>query len=354
MKEQMRKLKIVVALMLVVAISVIGIDCNRKTARATVQQGKPVKVAVFLLDFTDDLISDIRRNLEDVQKTNSGKVEYTFYDSKSSEEIQNENLDKVLSEGVDLILLNIVNRGDAEGVINRIKEVNIPVILFNREPVTPVPIQSYNRALYIGSDPKQDGILQGKMLVDTWNASRGNIDKNRDEKMQYVMLQGESDNGEAIDRTKYSVSTIEKAGIKTQEIAIEVCNWREDLAYNATKKLLSKYKSQIEVIIANDDTMAIGAIKALQEIGFNNGNKEKTIPVVGVDITEKAKEFIEKGYMLGSVLQDPKAYAESLYDVGMNLVNKRNPVEGTQYKLDETGVAIRIPKTEVFYKNIYL
>ncbi len=80
----------------------------------------------------------------------------------------------------------------------------------------------------------------------------------------------------------------------------------------------------------------------------------KTIPVVGVDLIPKAREFIEKGYMLGSVLQAPKDQAEALYLCGMNLVENKNPIKGTKYEFDESGVAIRIPQTEIFYKNIFL
>ena len=76
------------------------------------------------------------------------------------------------------------------------------------------------------------------MLIDAWNTSREYIDKNNDKIMQYIMLEGESDHTEAIERTKYSVSTIEAAGIKTQQIALEICNWREDLAYNAIKIII--------------------------------------------------------------------------------------------------------------------
>lgn len=39
---------------------------------------KPAKVAVFLLDFTDDLISAIGENLKNIQKENPGTVEYTY------------------------------------------------------------------------------------------------------------------------------------------------------------------------------------------------------------------------------------------------------------------------------------
>lgn len=199
----------------------------------------------------------------------------------------------------------------------------------------------------------QAGILQGKMLIDLWNSSKKIIDRNNDGILQYYMLEGEGDNTEATERTKYVISTIEKSGIKTQQVGVDFADWSEKDAYKYTKEVFGKYSSDIDVIIANDDSMAIGAVKALQEYGYNKGEKSKTIPVVGVDVIPKAKEFIEKGYMLGSVYQDPKDYAEALYEVGMNLINYKNPVADTKYTLDDTKVSIRIPHTNYFYNNIF-
>lgn len=105
-------------------------------------------------------------------------------------------------------------------------------------------------------------------------------------------------------------------------------------------------------MIANDDTMAIGAIQALQSYGYNKGDKTKTIPVVGIDAVPEVRELISKGIILGSQFQDPKDIAQALYTVGMNLVYNRNPVDSTQYKLDETGVAIRLPYQEYVSKSI--
>lgn len=351
MKDFRKKLFIIVGLLFITILvqNYASIDASSISS----QRGS-IKVAAFLYDFKDDLIGDIRKSLEDIQNENKGSVEYIFYDSKSDENVQNQNIDKVLSEGVDLILLNIVNRDNAQSIINKIKGTNIPVILFNREPTTSLPIQSYNRALYVGTEPEQAGTLQGRMLIDAWNASKLYIDKNSNNTMEYVMLQGEIDNTEAIQRTRYSVSTVEGAGINVKRIDFEVCNWNEDLAYDAIKKILLKHGNQIEVIIANDDTMAIGAIRALQEQGYNKGDKSKTIPVVGVDIVPKAKELIEKGFMLGSVSQNPREYADVLHISGMNLINRRSPIYGTRYQLDSSGTAIRIPQTEYLYNNIFL
>ena len=314
---------------------------------------KPVKVAALLINFTDDYISLVRKSLEDIQKVNPGKVEFTFYDGKSNQSIQDEQIDKVLNEGVDLILLQLINNKDkttVQKVIDEIRKNKIPVILFNREPITTEAIKAYPKSLYIGVDAKQDGIMQGQILIDAWNNNRDSIDKNHDGIMQYVMLAGERDNIVASNRTKYAISTLEQAGIKTNELAAVFAYWTRELAQSVIESLFLRYNRNIEVIIANDDSMALGAIKALQSQGYNTGDKEKTIAVIGVEGLPEAQELIKKGMMLGTIFQDPKALAEALYTVGMNLVKNQNPLEGTTYKFDDTGVSIRIPN-QIIYKQ---
>ena len=93
------------------------------------------------------------------------------------------------------------------------------------------------KLIYVGTDAKEAGMLQGKILVNAWNTNKESIDKNRDNIMQYVMLEGERNNIEAIERTKYSVSTIQQAGIKTEELALKFADWNTELL----KMLLNHY-----------------------------------------------------------------------------------------------------------------
>lgn len=106
---------------------------------------------------------------------------------------------------------------------------------------------------------------------------------------------------------------------------------------------IMQYGNKIEVVIANNDKMAIGAIQALQQYGYNKGGNTKTIPVVGVDAIPEAQELIKQGIMTGSILQDAQAMAEVTYNIGLNLVEGRNPLDGIPYEFDSTGVAVRIP-----------
>ena len=88
--------------------------------------------------------------------------------------------------------------------------------------------------------------------------------------------------------------------------------------------------------------MAIGAVKALQHYGYNIGDKAKTIPVYGINGRPEAQELIKKEFMAGSVFQNPRTYADALYTIGMNFVSGKNPIEGTNYEFDITGVVIHI------------
>lgn len=112
-----------------------------------------------------------------------------------------------------------------------------------------------------------------------------------------------------------------------------------------------KYGNRIEVIVSNNDAMAIGAIETLQKFNYNTGNTSNCIPVFEIDGILAAKDLIRKGFMTGTVVEDPNDTATALYTVGMNLVNNNPPLEDTTYKFDETGFIIRIPYVGTFSKK---
>lgn len=349
----MKNFKRILTITVIAVITIntlISLKKSLANAGLGISERPPIRVAVLLYKSDDPYISLVSQSLEEFQKKSEGKVEVTFYDGKNDQAIQNKSIDSLLQDDiVDLLLLNLVDTESAQPVINKIKEKNIPVVLFNREPNNIESVRSYNKAYFVGTNPAEAGVLQGKILIDLWNKNKKAIDANGDNIMQYIMLMGERNNLEAIGRTKYSILTINDTGIKTEEIALRVCNWDESLAKDTTEALFLQNGNRIEAIISNNDAMAIGAIEALQEYGYNQGDKTKTITVIGVDAIPAAQDLIKKGFMAGSVLQDAPTMAEAMYDIGMNLVYGKAPLDGTQYKFDDTGVAVRIPYKEYVY-----
>ena len=343
--------KIVALIMFTIIMTATFINSSKHSVYASpnTTPQKAIKAGVFLPTFYDPYLSLVKQNLENIQKENENKVEFSFYNANGNQGIQNESIDKALTDDYDLFVIVLVNSAikSIERTFNKISEKNIPLIVY-LDPNTDLInlVKSNSNAVIIGTNLQQSGVLEGKVIVDAWNTNKEDIDKNKDNTLQYIMLHGETYNPTAIARTKYSIETINAAGIKTEQLALVYCNWDRECARVSTESLLLKYGNRIEAIIANNDAMAIGAIESLQQLGYYKGDKSSYIPVVGVDAIPEARELIKEGFMTGTVLQDPKAAAEAIFSVGMNMASGKYPLDNTNYKFDYTGVVIRLPYFE--------
>ncbi len=92
--------------------------------------------------------------------------------------------------------------------------------------------------------------------------------------------------------------------------------------------------NKIEVVIANNDGMAMGAVEALKGSGAN-------IPVFGVDALAEALALIKSGDMAGTVLNDADSQAKATFELARNLANGKAATEGTQWELNNK--VVRVP-----------
>src|SRR5699024_7045639 len=143
-------------------------------------------------------------------------------------------------------------------VLDKAETADLPIVFFNREPDQDI-LQSYDNARFIGTTPEESGILQGVMAVEMWNDNL-DWDKNGDRVINLVRLTVEPDTSEAIARTEYAISKVEEAGIETNDLGQQVANWNADQAYTAVSAWISREGDNIEMVFANNDSMASGAI----------------------------------------------------------------------------------------------
>jgi methyl-galactoside transport system substrate-binding protein len=89
----------------------------------------------------------------------------------------------------------------------------------------------------------------------------------------------------------------------------------------------------IEMVFANNDDMALGAIEALKAAGYFKGGK--FMPVVGVDATAPALQALKDGTLLGTVLNDAKNQGAATAKLSMVVA------EGKQPTKDNVGYEIK-------------
>ena len=302
----------------------------------------PLKVSVLFNNYNIDFLRLLTEDMKKVEQENPGTVQYTFYDGKGSQDIQDNQLNDILAEkNVDLIMIDMVDVTHSKYVVDRIKELNIPVIFsFNGDIEA---VNSYSKSFLAQLNPMEGGILQGNIIVEAWTKNKINIDKNQNNVLEYIMLLGSPNNIISIDRSKYSVSTIKSNNIKTQELGEVFCYWSQDQAKEAVSQFLLRFGNEIEVIISVQDGMAIGAVKALQEYGYNLGNNNKKVIVVGCDGVPAALDLVNNGAMTGTVIQDSYEIANDFYTFSMNLMDNKNVIDGTNCTVDSSGQLITIP-----------
>ncbi|ADL52320.1 galactose ABC transporter substrate-binding protein [Clostridium cellulovorans] len=320
-------------------------------AKTPITTEKSFKAAVFIRSLDNYLLTDIKKSLEDIEKDQYNKIDFSFFDSKWDQGIQNEYIEKSINENYDIFVIIPVSTkiDEIKNAINKVVASNIPFILYLPTSSSLIKtVQATPRSAIVTRDVEQSGTLQGKILAKLWNTNKDTMDKSKDNVLDYVLLQGSPNYLSTIARTKYSLQALTEENIHTKQLLSVTCNWEQECAKRAIESAFLTLSNKIEAIISNNDDMAIGAIEALQKYGYNKSDKSKFIPVVGIGGSSKAKELINQGVMAGTVIEDIPTQIKALYDIGMNLISGKNITYGTNLKTN-LGNVITIPYQEYIY-----
>ena len=308
---------------------------------ATAAQAEDTRIGVTIYKFDDNFMSLMRKEINKEAKALNG-VKLLMNDSQNAQSIQNDQVDVLLSKGVKALAINLVDPAAAPTIIGKAKPDNIPVVFFNKDPGAKA-IGSYENAYYVGTDPKESGIIQGDLIAKQWKANPA-LDLNKDGKIQYVLLKGEPGHPDAEARTKYVVEQLNAKGIQTEQLFIDTGMWDAAMAKDKVDAWLSSSKAnEIEVIISNNDGMAMGALEAARAHG-------KQLPIFGVDALPEVLQLIKKGEIAGTVLNDGVNQGKAVVNLANNLSHGKPATEGTKWELKDR--VVRIPYVGVDKDNL--
>ena len=257
-----------------------------------------------------------------------------------------------------------------------------PLVWFNRQPsnsstgeLDTTALSFNENTYYVGFDANQGAELQGTMILDYIKAHIGEIDKNGDGVIGYVLAIGDIGHNDSIARTRgvrAALGTaVEKDGVIdstpvgtntdgssafVQDGTIEVdgksytvrelasqemknsagATWDAATAGNAIGTWASSFGNQIDIVASNNDGMGMAM--------FNAWSRENNVPTFGYDANSDAVAAIAEGYG-GTISQhaDVQAY--------LTLRVLRNALDGVDV---DTGIgtaddAGNVLSSDVFY-----
>ena len=283
---------------------------------------KTYKVGVAIYQFNDNFMTLYRNEIEAYFKTletDAVKYEVTIVDGKNDMAEQSNQIDNFIVQGMDVIILNLVQTSSADAIIDKVVAAGIPLVLINREPLGDKGDMSYEGILdnatvcYVGADARQSGTMQGKIVFNLPN--HGDI--NNDGVVKYIMIEGDPENVDAQYRTEFSVKYLTDNDVKVECLDDQVGNWAQAKGQELCANALAKFGMDVEVVFCNNDAMALGAAAAITAAGRTVG---EDIYLLGVDALDECVEMVKAGEMTGTVLNDHIGQSHTAVDVAVKLL----------------------------------
>ena len=341
MNKKKRRLAVVLATVTGSAVLVPS-GCSGKSE----QTEKTLRVGVITYSQDDPFINGLTDELKVQLKAMENKQRRIIVSTKSGnddQQEQNEKVEEMIDAGCDVLCINLVDRTAPSRIVRMARNEDIPVIFFNREPVRE-DLMQWEKLYYVGCDAEQSGIMQGEIAAEYIN-SHPEVDKNEDGKIQYVLLEGEAGHQDAISRTEYSVKTLMKNDVILEKLSYQLADWNRGQAENRMNRLISQYGKEIELVISNNDEMALGAVEAYRTVGYA---REDWPVIFGIDGLEDALKAVKAGEMQGSILNDRVDQAKEMAKMAVKLFegedfDQENLKEGRYYfseyqKVDSSNI----------------
>ncbi|MCD7745193.1 MAG: galactose ABC transporter substrate-binding protein [Lachnospiraceae bacterium] len=325
------------------AVACLLSGCGRETDETV----KSIKIGVTLYDQYDTFISELMTSfteyVSELEEKTGIAINIEVMDASGSQSSQNDQVRNLIEKGCDVICVNLVDRTEPTTITDLAEKNDIPIVFFNRELVEE-DLERWDQLYYVGADAFESGIMEGEIAADAF-LNDANADKNGDGICQYVVLEGEAGHQDSIVRTEYSINTIMEQGVQAEKLGYAIANWNRAQAQTKMTSMLTQYGDSIELVLANNDDMALGAIDALKA---ENIDRDDWPIVVGIDGTDVGLEAVQKGEMAGTVYNDKEGQAYQMLLLAYTLATNGD-LDDVQL---QDGKYVRMPYEKVMTETV--
>lgn len=329
----MKKIKIIKNIIsLALIISIVGSTliftsgCGQNNS-----SGSGLNFFFTIKDVDDSFRLTLQTSLETAAK-NKGATLTTQYCGSSTDQ-QVEDIKAAAKSGkYDAIICVPVNAQTALQL--EIAAGDLPVIFMNNKPDD--DNLKANKYVYVSSDEYQAGEYQAEYIYDLLN---------KPSTLNAVILMGEPNHSGTIGRTDAIKSYYKSLDVNFNLVFCDYANWSDEEA-KEMMKIFFKTNQDFDVIFCNNDTMALGAIKALEEAGLSASD----IPVTGVDATSDGCASIAAGKLSFTVYQNGASQSTKAIEVAIALANGNSTkdIEG----VNDTNTAFYVDFEKVTKSNV--
>ncbi|MBR1627770.1 MAG: substrate-binding domain-containing protein, partial [Lachnospiraceae bacterium] len=210
----------------------------------------------------------------------------------------------------------------------------LPVVFVNTMPAT--DRLKPDQYMYVGSYERDAGRFQAEYVWDTLGHPK---------ELNAIIFEGQQGHAATIGRTGAVKEFFRDNGVNANFVFCDYATWSDEIAAEKFNVFL-KTKQDFDAVFCNNDTMALGVVRAMKENGFST----KDIPVCGVDATEGGCQSIADGEMQFTVYQSASGQGTMSVKTAAALATSgtAKDIEG----LSDDGKIVWVPFEKVDASNV--
>ncbi|MBP0581445.1 substrate-binding domain-containing protein [Labrys portucalensis] len=261
--------------------------------------------------------------------------EVTTSDGQNDMGKQISDVEDMVAKGVNLLILNPRDPEGLVGAANAASAAGVKVVVMDSSINTKANIVTQVR-----SSNDQNGFLVGQWLAK----------KMQGKPVKIILLSGSQGNEVGRDR-RLGVfrGLVEGQLVNDGKASFEVLgqgwgNWATEDGLKAAEDLLQAHPD-VTVLLAENDSMALGGMKALQAAGKND-----VLVLAAADGQKEALALIKEGKYGATGLNDPDLVARTAVDIGLKALKGELGADTPKLQLT-TPAVITQENVDKFYKK---
>lgn len=243
--------------------------------------------------------------------------------ANSSPDTEFNQAQSAISNGADVLVVDPVDGKAGASIVNFAARNHIKVISYDRL------IQNSKPDYYVSFDNVQVGKLQGQYIADHIKQG-GSI----------MMINGAPTDPNAFDFRKGAMSVLGplfKSGKLKLAYTVMTPDWNPQNAFEESQQALTRLHNKVDGVVAANDGMASGAIRALQGVGLAG-----KVPVTGQDATNGGLTYILDGLQSMTVFKYVPQEAAAAAQLAVAVATGSNPPNGLVSSKTYNGL-IKVP-----------
>lgn len=277
----MKKYSLIFVIVLLLFLVACGDEGKSKESAET--SGDKETIALFMADLGNPYFHVLRDAVE-----NRGKelgYEVLVYDGQNDPSNQPSQIEDAIQKGVSAIIINPADESSTSNALTEAIDQGIPVVTVDRA------VDVDGILSYIVTDNTNGGVMAGEWLAE-YLPEGGKV----------VHIEGVMGTAPQRERGGGFLSVIDpdqNPDSKFEIIDTVVGDFSMAPAEAAMSDLLAKH-DDIDVVFAQNDIMAVGAVRAIETAG----RLDDGIVVIGFDGAQEAYDLIDEGKMHATAVQD--------------------------------------------------